>query len=194
MPVLKNPKRELFAQRLAKIEIEARAYVTAGYKPDDGNASKLGRKVRDRVQEITGMAAERAGLSVECAINSLIENVEICMARKSIRIRKPSNEHDGIVEIDVTKHDAAGANAALTILGKHMGMFTERGGITKTEVKFDVTNPQQKLQLAREILFMIAKAEHAVKNAPKTIEGKPQTTPSPDARYVNLFAEGEGNK
>jgi hypothetical protein len=48
-------------------------------------------------------------------------------------------------------------------------MFTERSEI-KVETKVDITDPQQKLQLARQILFMIAKAEHAVKNAPKTIE------------------------
>jgi hypothetical protein len=162
MPVLKNPKRELFAQRLAKGETEASAYAAVGYQPDDGNASKLARKVRDRVQEITGKAAERTGLSVEYVIDTLMENVEICMGRKSIRIRKPSNEHDGIVEIDVTKHDAAGANAALTLLGKQMSMFTEKS-LVKVETKVDITDPQQKLQLARQILFMIAKAEHGVK-------------------------------
>ena len=54
MPVLKNPKHELYAQRLAKGETEASAYVAVGYKPDDGNASKLARNVRHRAQEITG--------------------------------------------------------------------------------------------------------------------------------------------
>jgi hypothetical protein len=33
--------------------------------------------------------------------------------------------------------------------------------------------PADKLQLAREILFMVATAEHAVKNAPQVIEGTP---------------------
>jgi len=148
---------------------EASAYAAVGYKADDGNASKLARKVRDRVQEITGKAAERAGLSVEYVIDTLMENVEICMGRKSIRIQKPSSDHNGIVEIDVTKHDPAGVVASCTLLGKHLRMFTERSEI-KVETKVDITDPQQKLQLAREILFMIAKAEHAAKTAPKTIE------------------------
>lgn len=180
MPVLKNAKHELYAQRLAKGETEASAYPAVGYRPDDGNASKLARKVCDRVQEITGRAAERTGLSVEYIINSLIDNVEICMARKSIRIKKTSNEHDRIVEIDVTKHDAAGANAALTILGKHMGLFQEKAPPPTEPPKTDWTDPQTKLQLARKILFMIASAEHALKNAPKTIEHEPIPSGSAD--------------
>ena len=98
-------------------------------------------------------AAERAGLSVEYIINSLIDNVEICMARKSIRIKKASNEDDGIVEIDVTKHDAAGANAALILLGKHMGMFTDKSLVEVKVEKTDRSTPQEKLQLAREDRF-----------------------------------------
>jgi hypothetical protein len=42
--------------------------------------------------------------------------------------------------------------------------------------QFDVMTPQDKLQLAREILFMVASAEHAVKNAPKVIEGTPASS------------------
>jgi hypothetical protein len=163
MPVLENPRHELYAHRLAKGEKEASAYAAVGYKPDDGNASKLACKVRDRVQEITGAAAERAGLSVEYVINSLIENVEMCMARKSIRIKKASKEHEGIVEIDVTKHDAAGANAALTVLGKHLGLFTEKASPPSEPPKTDWSDPQAKLKLARELLFIVAKAEHVAK-------------------------------
>jgi hypothetical protein len=104
-----------------------------------------------------------------------MENVEICMGRKSIRIQKPSNDGDGIMELDLTKHDPSAANAALAILGKHLGLFTERAEV-KLDTKSDVTDPQVKLQIAREVLFLIARAEHAVKNAPKMIEGKLQTT------------------
>jgi hypothetical protein len=53
-------------------------------------------------------------------------------------------------------------------------MFTERAEV-KVEVKPNWSDPQAKLQLAREILFMIAKAEHAIKTAPKTIERRPIT-------------------
>lgn len=73
MPVLKNAKHELFAQELAKGRTATEAYASAGYKPDDGNASKLAARpdVQARVQEITGAAAERAGVTVEQVIREL---------------------------------------------------------------------------------------------------------------------------
>lgn len=61
-----------------------------------------------------------------------MDNVEICMARKAILQDVYSKETGAMMQVEITKHDPAGANAALTIL-------------------------------ARDILFMVASAEHAVK-------------------------------
>lgn len=74
MPVLKSPKHERFAQELAKGKTELQAYELAGYKPDDGNASKLASRleIRARIQEITGAAAVRA----EVTVASLIAEAE----------------------------------------------------------------------------------------------------------------------
>jgi hypothetical protein len=56
MPVLKNPKHELFAQGLAKGMSQAKAYVEAGFKPDDGHAARLAGdgRIRGRVAELRG--------------------------------------------------------------------------------------------------------------------------------------------
>jgi hypothetical protein len=40
-------------------------------------------------------------------------------------------------------------------------------------MRADQSDPQAKLNLAREILFFIASAEHEAKNAPKTVEHEP---------------------
>jgi len=80
------------------------------------------------------------------------------------------------MQVDITKHDPAGATAALTLLGKHLGLFGEKIAVT-VEAKPDFTDPQEKLKLAREILFMVASAEHAVRNAPKVIEHRPNKVP-----------------
>lgn len=73
MTVLSNAKHELFAQELAKGETASAAYVTAGYQADDGNASKLANRpeVQARVQEITGAAAERAGVTTTQVFDEL---------------------------------------------------------------------------------------------------------------------------
>lgn len=75
MAVLKNAKHERFAQELAKGKTATEAYKIAGYKPDDGNASKMAAKpdVQGRVQEITGRAAERAEVSVATILTELEE-------------------------------------------------------------------------------------------------------------------------
>lgn len=61
MPVLSNARHERFAQELAKGKTATEAYELAGFKPDDGNASKLASKqpVQDRVQELTGSIAAK---------------------------------------------------------------------------------------------------------------------------------------
>lgn len=66
MPVLKHAKHERFAQEVAQGKTAIEAYVTAGYKRDDGNASKLHARpeVKARIQEITGLGAERAAIAI----------------------------------------------------------------------------------------------------------------------------------
>ena len=73
MPVLANAKHERFAQEIATGATATEAYVTAGYKADDGNASKLANRPElvARVQEITGAAAEKAGVTAQAVIEEL---------------------------------------------------------------------------------------------------------------------------
>lgn len=74
MPKLDNPKHELFAQALARGIPACHAYVEAGYKASDANASTLrgNKKVKDRVAEIQERGAKRA----EITIATLVEELE----------------------------------------------------------------------------------------------------------------------
>jgi hypothetical protein len=56
MPALPNPKHELFAQGLASGLSQAKAYVQAGYKPDDAHAARLAGdgRIKGRVAELRG--------------------------------------------------------------------------------------------------------------------------------------------
>jgi phage terminase small subunit len=73
MPVLDNVKHERFAQLLAQGKTATDAHEAAGFKRNDGNASKLAARpdVQARVKEITGAAAERCGVTVEKVVAEL---------------------------------------------------------------------------------------------------------------------------
>jgi phage terminase small subunit len=56
-----------------RAKLPSRAYVLAGYKANDGNASRMkgNEKILARVQEIVGRAAERAEVSLERILREL---------------------------------------------------------------------------------------------------------------------------
>lgn len=73
MPVLANPKHELFAQELAKGVGQTEAYLLAGYRGDKTAASRLSTNVniQARVAEILAAGAERAEITREMVVREL---------------------------------------------------------------------------------------------------------------------------
>ena len=69
---LTNLRHERFAQALAQGKAANEAYALAGYKANDGNASRLkgNERISARVQEV-GRAAERAEVSLERTLREL---------------------------------------------------------------------------------------------------------------------------
>jgi phage terminase small subunit len=67
MGIVINLRHERFAQALAQGKTATEAYALAGYKANDGNASRLkgNERISARVQEIVGRAAERAACPTE---------------------------------------------------------------------------------------------------------------------------------
>lgn len=82
---LKNARHERFAQELAKGKSQAEAYTKAGYKPDDGAASRLSGniKVRDRVAELQSRAAEKAVFTAADMARQLDEDREFARKLKN---------------------------------------------------------------------------------------------------------------
>jgi phage terminase small subunit len=85
-----------------------------------------------------------------------------------------------IAEVNVTTRQERGKDAevmqvrfkladkrqALVELGKHLGLFKERPELPDPDAdRPDFSDPNARLQLARQILFMIAEAEHLSKTA-----------------------------
>jgi phage terminase small subunit len=82
MPVLTNPKQELFCQEIAKGKTADEAYVLAGYKENRGNASTLksNQIISDRIAEILERAANRVEVSVSSITERLIRISETAEA------------------------------------------------------------------------------------------------------------------
>lgn len=157
MPVLKNPKHERFAQELAKGETAERAYQTAGFKPNRGNANTLkqNQSILDRVSEIlaerekihgqsTARAIEKVALTKEWVLSKLRENAE-----RALQERPVLDGEGGIT--GEYRYEGTVANRALELLGKELGMFIERKELGNPG-EFDKINDPEQLreQLRRE--------------------------------------------
>jgi hypothetical protein len=132
MPALTNPKHERMAQELANGKSADAAYVTAGYKPNHGNAGALRQKqyISIRVAELlaeresiqaqaTADAVKSVGLTKAWVIETLMENVAKAMQAKAMT----NDDGDSIGEF---QYQGSVANKALELLGKEMGMFVDR--------------------------------------------------------------------
>jgi Terminase small subunit len=99
--------------------------------------------------------------------------------------RVTRDQASAIAEVNVTTRQERGKDAevtqvrfkladkrqALVELGKHLGLFKERVDLPDPDAsRPDFSDPNARLQLARQILFMIAEAEHAAKASG---EGRP---------------------
>jgi hypothetical protein len=75
---LSNPRHERFAQALAKGEPASAAYVTAGFKYNEGNAIRLkgNEKVQARVGELQERAAARVEITAAKIAEMLLEDRE----------------------------------------------------------------------------------------------------------------------
>lgn len=86
MPVLKNPKHELFAHELAKGVTAEEAYRRAGYTPSLKNAQRLksNEGIRSRIEEILSQAAVIAQVEVAQVLDELAK-IAFSDVRRAIR-------------------------------------------------------------------------------------------------------------
>ena len=119
MPILKNSRRERFAQALASGKTATQAYAEAGYAKDRRNASRLTTNdhIRARVAELLSNAADRVVLNKEFVNNGLIEVVERGLQPKAV-FRKG--------KLVAYRFNPAAAIRALELLGRELGMFSGR--------------------------------------------------------------------
>lgn len=77
MPVLKNPKHEIFAQQRAKGMSAGMAYVKAGYKRHDSSASRLtnSKRIQERIAEIQAEALTPVMQSIQYDNQSVLDEL-----------------------------------------------------------------------------------------------------------------------
>jgi len=156
MPLLRNPKHELFAQERAKGLSASDAYERAGFTRHDDNAGRLNKNeaVRTRVEEILGEAAERSGVTVDRIVQEL---AKIGFASAELTV--------AVVEVQETRSKGTGKNtikiklsdkqAALEKLGRHLGMFKET-------IKADLAGPDGKpLKADRTVIILPSNGREA---------------------------------
>jgi len=117
MPVLDNPRYELFAQELAKGKTADEAYVLAGYRENRGNAStlKANQIISDRVLELQGAVIAHTEFTIESLLR----------------------EADRVQQLATNNGQYSAAIAALTAKAKLAGLWVDKAENTNTNQNVD---------------------------------------------------------
>ena len=154
MPILKNPKHEVFAQEVAKGVHCYVAYVSAGYRSVPSRASRLRRspEMDARINELLLQGAERTVVTVQSVVEELakigfanmMDYVDIGPDGDAYLDMSRLTRDQAAAISEVIVNDAKGARgaksrgkrqvkfklhdkkAALVNLGNHLGMFKQQ--------------------------------------------------------------------
>ena len=113
------------------------AAIRAGYS--ERTASRIGPQllgktcVREAIEKAQAKRAQRVEVTQDYVLSNLVEVVERTMQRAPVLDRKGEQVTDEEGRA-VWTFDAKGANRALELLGKHLGIFTDK-------VKAEVSGP-----------------------------------------------------
>lgn len=117
------------------------AAIRAGYSKN--RASELGYQllqkttVQQAIQDAQNKRSERVQITQDDVLRDLIELRDMCMGRKSIIVTDTikNNQEGTITAVDnpVYAFEPAGANKALELIGKHLGMFKDRIDVNSSD-------------------------------------------------------------
>jgi phage terminase small subunit len=145
---LKNLKHERFCWEYLKDLHVTNAAIRTGYKQHSahvqGSVLLKHPKVSARVQEIIAERSGELGITDEWVIGQLKKVVERCMQPEPVMVwdyekkqlvQKTNEEGNLIFEFD-----SNGANKALELLGKHLGLFEKDNLQRQTVINVNILN------------------------------------------------------
>lgn len=132
-------KQKAFVAEYLKDLCGGHAAIRAGYSPRTARQTAHDlltdpeyAHVKDAVDEAMAQRSMRTQVDADYVVRNLTEVVDRCMQRAPVMVRDgrrmvQATDDEGR---DVWQFDAKGANGALTLLGKHLGMYVEKKEIT----------------------------------------------------------------
>lgn len=136
MPKLTDKQTAFVREYLVDLNA-TQAAIRAGYS--ERTASRIGPQllgktwVREAIEKAQAKRARRVEVTQDYVLSNLVEVVERTMQRAPVLDRKGEQATDEEGRA-VWTFDAKGANRALELLGKHLGIFTDK-------VKAEVSGP-----------------------------------------------------
>lgn len=128
MPKLTDRQKEFVRQYLVDLNA-TQAAIRAGYsvKTAYRQGADLLQKtsIREAIEKAQAKRARRVEVTQDYVLSNLVEIVERTMQRAPVTDRRGEQVSDEEGRA-VWQFDAKGANKALELLGKHLGIFTEK--------------------------------------------------------------------
>ena len=140
------------------------AAIRAGYSAK--TAGRIAGQILKKLEIQQAISAAQVGrqkrteLTADEVIRDLREVRDVCLGRKSVKVVEVAKFEGEATphEVDALVFDANGANKALELLGKHIGMFGDR---------IDMTSGGQALQSGVLLVPEVAKDEAAWEQSAK---------------------------